>query len=783
MKTKLLILGSLVCLILSSSVAFAADFSDVDGDHENFAALYFLHNSDVVNGYDVDDSDNPEFRPANNINRAEFLKLIMEGLDVADGKNRGSCFPDVDEEAWYATYVCQAKEMGVVAGYPDGNFKPGQNLIEAEALKIVGEIANWELEEAGDDEQWYQPYLDYAESVKVLDEGEVGRIVNRGDIAEIIFRNQIVEEFDGEEYMEERIVDFYDAEGVDYCANGEMVLDVEDIDCSGEVEEEEEELEEEEEEVVVIDADVEVAFEIFNTNISVNADIEGAHEIEIHLSDIESAEKLSGREVQVLALAGRDYIQELAVSENGNGVYMASFNPSAATDYDLKILDVASGEYEFSEITVVPGAFDHLEVLKVEGPEILGTGNQARVQVISKDAHGNIVPFSENENDIGATTDAGTLETSHDDKGVFTFNLAVDDWGRAELSFFDKTDDSSFDLTQEFWFFPVQVNVPKGINEDTKEVEVMVYVYMPEKYGKLGEYDIDLSFDSNLLQVVRIEDPYTFDRFAAPELNVNNIAGGIALTQQNSHITVAVNQTVEVASIIFEAQGEVGVDAFVVANAVFKNTSGQVKDYLENFAEATGEVETDDIASTLSELYWKWDFAVKEDDAVCIDVYAFSNSGATNGEVEADAIRAEGLFHAAADAGVCSSYLDVAVNSYNLLNRSAWREVDRNNNDILDPAELTFLDEYESVGKCRSVFYVPGIADRKAAWVLAGDDAGIAIDEGGDSDELSLAYAIIKMVSGVAMDDGAGIAKNLFNLNDGGEKLSPEQCAAFVEGV
>ncbi len=48
-------------------------------------------------------------------------------------------FPDVLKTDWFAKYVCMARENGIVQGYQDGTFRPSQEVNRAEALKIVFE--------------------------------------------------------------------------------------------------------------------------------------------------------------------------------------------------------------------------------------------------------------------------------------------------------------------------------------------------------------------------------------------------------------------------------------------------------------------------------------------------------------------------------------------------------------------------------------------------------------------------------------------------------------------
>lgn len=81
------------------------------------------------------------------INRAEFTKMVVEGVlgETPDEELYVSCFSDVEEE-WFAKYVCRAKELEWVEGYEGDVFSPGDNITRAEAMKIMGEALEWELE-------------------------------------------------------------------------------------------------------------------------------------------------------------------------------------------------------------------------------------------------------------------------------------------------------------------------------------------------------------------------------------------------------------------------------------------------------------------------------------------------------------------------------------------------------------------------------------------------------------------------------------------------------------
>lgn len=79
------------------------------------------------------------FKPDGEINRAELTKMIVATVLEPDATKYNNCFPDVKDE-WFAAYICYAKEKGWVEGYSNGNFKPDSNINRVEAMKIVLEV-------------------------------------------------------------------------------------------------------------------------------------------------------------------------------------------------------------------------------------------------------------------------------------------------------------------------------------------------------------------------------------------------------------------------------------------------------------------------------------------------------------------------------------------------------------------------------------------------------------------------------------------------------------------
>ena len=101
-----------------------------------------------------------QFKPFQNINRAEFLKLVMTAAGMPTDPSLGRCFPDVTTE-WFAPYVCKAVQLGVVKGYPDGKFRAGQSINMVEGFAIASKAFDLSIKAPTEGQQWFEPYVDF----------------------------------------------------------------------------------------------------------------------------------------------------------------------------------------------------------------------------------------------------------------------------------------------------------------------------------------------------------------------------------------------------------------------------------------------------------------------------------------------------------------------------------------------------------------------------------------------------------------------------------------------
>lgn len=88
------------------------------------------------------------FKPDQYITRAEFTKLLVEGLDLASS-SKALSFTDADSiPQWAQAYVQAAVDAEVITGYQDGSFRGDGNITRAEMAVMITKALDLELEAA-----------------------------------------------------------------------------------------------------------------------------------------------------------------------------------------------------------------------------------------------------------------------------------------------------------------------------------------------------------------------------------------------------------------------------------------------------------------------------------------------------------------------------------------------------------------------------------------------------------------------------------------------------------
>lgn len=85
------------------------------------------------------------FMPRADITRAEFAAMATRFADISAG---GKTFTDVSQDHWAYDVIQKAAEAGWISGYPDGSFKPDQPITRAEVVAITNRMLNRFADEA-----------------------------------------------------------------------------------------------------------------------------------------------------------------------------------------------------------------------------------------------------------------------------------------------------------------------------------------------------------------------------------------------------------------------------------------------------------------------------------------------------------------------------------------------------------------------------------------------------------------------------------------------------------
>ena len=87
------------------------------------------------------------FKPGNTMTRAEYEKLMNNAKSFCS--NGSINFSDVKTGSWFYSAVARAVAAGYVKGYSDGSFKPGNTITRAEAAVMIANAARLSANEAG----------------------------------------------------------------------------------------------------------------------------------------------------------------------------------------------------------------------------------------------------------------------------------------------------------------------------------------------------------------------------------------------------------------------------------------------------------------------------------------------------------------------------------------------------------------------------------------------------------------------------------------------------------
>ena len=178
---SLAVVFSMLCSLILPGFSYAA--SDIEGTkyEDAIAKLVAL---DTIEGY-----EDGTFRPENTITRAELATVITFILGLQDAaelaKDNISRFSDVKAGEWHTGYINIAANENVIAGYPDGTFRPSEKVSYSEAVTMLVNALGLKQVVDKSGGTWPSNYMSKASQLgitKVLGQVEGSKSAIRGDV-------------------------------------------------------------------------------------------------------------------------------------------------------------------------------------------------------------------------------------------------------------------------------------------------------------------------------------------------------------------------------------------------------------------------------------------------------------------------------------------------------------------------------------------------------------------------------------------------------------------------
>lgn len=130
--TRYEILDALNNLFDFENITDVMSFPDVNAANEELVNKFVC--TGVINGY-----EDGTFRGNNGITRAELVKILSIMFDIEDNGYGDESYSDISGH-WARSYINTYAKSGYVSGFPDGTFRPNDQVTRAQFVRIVNNI-------------------------------------------------------------------------------------------------------------------------------------------------------------------------------------------------------------------------------------------------------------------------------------------------------------------------------------------------------------------------------------------------------------------------------------------------------------------------------------------------------------------------------------------------------------------------------------------------------------------------------------------------------------------
>jgi hypothetical protein len=169
------------------------NFSDLSEKTDIGIAAASLREQGIIGGY-----PDGEFKAKKSVNRAEAAKFLIVARYDNVPNSSANIFSDVVPGQWYVKYIVFASNQGIINGYSNGSFQPGNTVNTVEFLKMLALTFDLELNrfhkyQDVPVESWFEEYAGIAWQYDLFPERGIltldpSRKLTRGEVAIAIYK-------------------------------------------------------------------------------------------------------------------------------------------------------------------------------------------------------------------------------------------------------------------------------------------------------------------------------------------------------------------------------------------------------------------------------------------------------------------------------------------------------------------------------------------------------------------------------------------------------------------